>query len=66
MLPRVTEVGTSNIFFIWKNEEGEEELITAPLEGLVLPGVVRDSVLVMNMIRKRLRLYCIANCKTME
>jgi len=41
----VTEVGTSNIFFFWKNEQGEDELITAPLEGLVLPGIVRDSVL---------------------
>jgi len=27
------------------NEKGEKELITAPLEGLILPGVTRDSIL---------------------
>jgi len=43
----VTEVGTSNIFFFWKNEKGEDELITAPLEGLILPGVTRDSILTL-------------------
>ncbi|WKY16215.1 hypothetical protein Q1695_001140 [Nippostrongylus brasiliensis] len=42
----VTEVGTMNIFVYWKNEEGEMELITPPLErGLILPGVTRDSLL---------------------
>jgi branched-chain amino acid aminotransferase len=34
------EVGTSNIFFYIG-----EELITPPLEGTILPGVTRDSVL---------------------
>ncbi len=34
------EVGTSNIFFYIN-----EELITPPLEGTILPGVTRDSVL---------------------
>jgi len=41
----VTEVGTSNIFFLWKNKQGEKELVTAPLEGLILPGVTRESIL---------------------
>ena len=36
----VEEVGTSNIFFYL-----EDELITPPLEGTILPGVTRDSVL---------------------
>jgi len=34
------EVGTSNIFFFLNNE-----LITPPLHGTILPGVTRDSVL---------------------
>ncbi len=34
------EVGTSNIFFYIN-----EELVTPPLEGTILPGVTRDSVL---------------------
>lgn len=35
-----------NIFVYWKNEQGEMELITPPLErGLILPGVTRDSLL---------------------
>ncbi|VDK48336.1 unnamed protein product, partial [Cylicostephanus goldi] len=42
----ITEVGTMNIFVYWKNEEGEMELITPPLDrGVILPGVTRDSLL---------------------
>ncbi|PAV75677.1 hypothetical protein WR25_15172 isoform B [Diploscapter pachys] len=42
----ITEVGTMNIFVYWKNEQGENELITPPLSsGLILPGVTRDSLL---------------------
>ena len=44
---RVTEVGTMNLFMFWKNEKGEKELITPPLDGTVLPGVTRDSVLAL-------------------
>jgi branched-chain amino acid aminotransferase len=36
----VEEVGTSNIFFYL-----DDELVTPPLEGTILPGVTRDSVL---------------------
>ena len=35
----VEEVGTSNIFFVL-----EDELITPPLAGTILPGITRDSV----------------------
>ena len=41
----VTEVGTMNFFVFWKNEQGEDELITPPLDGTILPGVTRDSIL---------------------
>jgi branched-chain amino acid aminotransferase len=41
----ITEVGTMNLFVLWKNEKGETELITPPLDGTILPGVTRDSVL---------------------
>lgn len=44
---KITEIGASNFFFAWNNKEGEKELVTAPLDGLVLPGVIRDSVLVI-------------------
>ena len=43
---QLTEVGTMNIFVYLINEAGEKELITPPLEdGLILPGVTRDSIL---------------------
>jgi len=43
---KLTEVGTMNIFIYWRNERGEEELVTPPLtDGLILPGVTRDSLL---------------------
>lgn len=42
----VSEVGTMNFFVLWKNKQGQRELITAPLDdGTILPGVVRDSIL---------------------
>jgi branched-chain amino acid aminotransferase len=36
----IEEVGTMNIFFVI-----DDELVTAPLSGTILPGVTRDSVL---------------------
>lgn len=42
----VTEVGTMNLFVAIKNKEtGQKELITAPLDGTILEGVTRDSIL---------------------
>jgi len=42
----LTEVGTMNIFIYWRNEQGENELVTPPLEnGLILPGVTRHCLL---------------------
>jgi len=43
----VTEVGTMNFFVYWKNEKGENELVTPPLDGAILPGVTRDSILTL-------------------
>eukprot|EP01084_Bolivina_argentea_P265351 449755_1 len=43
----VSEVGTMNQFFFWKTKSGEKELITAPLDGTILPGIMRDSVLTL-------------------
>jgi branched-chain amino acid aminotransferase len=34
-----------NIFVYWKNENGEVELITPPLDGTILPGVTRNSII---------------------
>ncbi|CAG7564855.1 unnamed protein product [Fusarium equiseti] len=44
----VTEVGTMNMFVALKNKEtGQKELVTAPLDGTILEGVTRDSVLAL-------------------
>ncbi|XP_006897277.1 PREDICTED: branched-chain-amino-acid aminotransferase, cytosolic [Elephantulus edwardii] len=42
---QITEVGTMNVFIYWINEDGEEELATPPLDGIILPGVTRQSIL---------------------
>ena len=42
---QVTEAGTMNFFVRWTNEEGKEELVTAPLDGTILPGVTRQALL---------------------
>jgi branched-chain amino acid aminotransferase len=36
-----------NFFVYWKNEQGEDELITPPLDGTILPGVTRDSIITL-------------------
>lgn len=48
----VTEVGTMNLFTAWVAEDGVKELITAPLDGTILEGVMRDSLL--ELARERL------------
>ncbi|XP_056604709.1 branched-chain-amino-acid aminotransferase, cytosolic isoform X2 [Triplophysa dalaica] len=42
---QITEAGTMNIFLHWINENGEEELATPPLDGIILPGITRQSIL---------------------
>lgn len=41
----LTEVGTMNLFVVFKQRDGTYELVTPPLDGMILPGVIRDSVL---------------------
>ena len=43
----VTEVGTMNLFAAIVNKDGQKELMTAPLDGTILEGVVRDSILTL-------------------
>uniref|UniRef100_A0A4X1VUQ6 Branched-chain-amino-acid aminotransferase n=1 Tax=Sus scrofa TaxID=9823 RepID=A0A4X1VUQ6_PIG len=41
----LTEAGTMNIFVFWTHEDGALELVTPALDGIILPGVVRQSLL---------------------
>ncbi|KAF8898345.1 branched-chain amino acid aminotransferase II [Infundibulicybe gibba] len=43
----LTEVGTMNLFVVFRQEGGVTELVTPPLDGMILPGVTRDSVLAL-------------------
>lgn len=43
----VTEVGVMNFFVYWVNKQGQKELVTCPLDGTILPGVMRDSVITL-------------------
>ncbi|GBN36477.1 Branched-chain-amino-acid aminotransferase, cytosolic [Araneus ventricosus] len=42
---QVCEAGAMNVFFLLKKESGQLELVTPPLDGTILPGVTRQSVL---------------------
>ena len=49
----VTEVGTMNLFVALRDREtGQKELATPPLDGTILEGVTRDSIL--SLARERL------------
>jgi branched-chain amino acid aminotransferase len=41
----LTEVGTMNLFVALQKDNGGVELVTPPLNGMILPGVTRDSIL---------------------
>lgn len=43
---QVVEVGSSNIFFAFKDPNGQIEVVTPEIEDMVLPGITRDSILV--------------------
>ncbi|KAF9529456.1 branched-chain amino acid aminotransferase II [Crepidotus variabilis] len=43
----LTEVGTMNLFVVFEQDNGDWELVTPPLDGMILPGVTRDSVLTL-------------------
>jgi branched-chain amino acid aminotransferase len=48
---QVTEVGSMNIFFVLENDDGNQTLVTPPLDrGDILPGVTRDSILHLSRI----------------
>ncbi|KAL3698906.1 hypothetical protein R1sor_012982 [Riccia sorocarpa] len=43
----IGESGAMNVFFLFKKDDGSLELVTPPLDGIILPGVTRDSVLAL-------------------
>ena len=44
--PRVvSEGGAMNVFFVLQKPDGMRELVTSPLDGTILPGVTRASIL---------------------
>ncbi|XP_056648859.1 branched-chain-amino-acid aminotransferase, cytosolic [Diorhabda carinulata] len=51
----ITEVGTMNIFLYYKDSNGEKVLATPPLNELILPGVIRDSILALGRQWKEFR-----------
>lgn len=41
----VEEMGTNNLCFVFGTPDGQVEVVTPPLNGSLLPGITRDSVL---------------------
>jgi len=42
---QITEVGAMNVFIFYKNNNGDKVLVTPSLNGLILPGITRQSIL---------------------
>jgi branched-chain amino acid aminotransferase len=42
---QLTEVGNTNLFILLKDNDNNLELVTPPLDGTILGGITRDSVL---------------------
>lgn len=45
---QLLESGATNMFFVIKNKDGETEVVTHPLDGSILPGITRDSVITLH------------------
>ena len=43
----ITETCTSNFFMVWTNKLNVTELVTAPLKNAVLPGIIRDTIIML-------------------
>ncbi len=52
---RLTEASGCNFFLIWKTAGGEMELVTPELDGTILPGITRDSLLQIGKIDTRFK-----------
>ncbi|KAE9388193.1 branched-chain amino acid aminotransferase II [Gymnopus androsaceus JB14] len=44
---KVTEAGAMNVFVVVARDDGGLDLLTPPLDGTILPGVTRDSILAL-------------------
>ncbi|CAE6532050.1 unnamed protein product [Rhizoctonia solani] len=44
---QITEVGQMNFFAVFKREDGSYDVVTPTLDGTILPGVTRNSVLAL-------------------
>ncbi|KAK9874644.1 hypothetical protein WA026_005469 [Henosepilachna vigintioctopunctata] len=51
----LTEVGTMNIFAFYIDDKGDKVLATPPLNGLILPGVTRQSIIDLALEYKEFR-----------
>ena len=52
---KTLEVGACNIFFLIEDSEGKRELVTAPLDGSILPGITRDTILKLEQEKQRVK-----------
>ncbi|CAH0559302.1 unnamed protein product [Brassicogethes aeneus] len=52
---QLTEVGTMNIFMFYIDDNGDKVLATPPLNGLILPGVTRQSIIQLSQEWKEFR-----------
>ncbi|KAI0644508.1 branched-chain amino acid aminotransferase II [Trametes meyenii] len=44
---KITEAGVMNLFVALRRDDGGVDLLTPPLDGTILPGVTRDSILAL-------------------
>lgn len=49
----ITEAGACNLFVYWINKQNQKELVTPMLDGTILPGITRDSILQLAREDKR-------------
>ncbi|KAI0708199.1 branched-chain amino acid aminotransferase II [Cerioporus squamosus] len=44
---KITEAGVMNFFVVLKRDDGDLDVLTPPLDGTILPGITRESILAL-------------------
>lgn len=53
----ITEAGACNLYIYWVNKQGQKELVTPALDGTILPGITRKSIL--ELMQDNTRFKCV-------
>lgn len=59
---QITEVGAMNVYVFLRNKDGEHELVTPALSGIILPGITRRSIIDLTREWNEFKVSALRSC----